>query len=421
MHELVGKAREEDEQFWQQLGFFQEADSDDDYIESSCDEDIVDSDFDQPEEEEAADGEAEAEVENGGDDADRREARSKGVPSSRVEAGRTHRLLKDPPVVVEDEDSPERRAMTAETAVPPAKKVKRLAAEVPVPLEQRSVAVREKTLEKTKEAQRRFAEWEKRQIEKEQKRLDEPKPEEQVGLTQAEQMQHAAFTEQANQQSLQLLQQIEMTKQKHTYAKKDNPTTLFVHSTQRIVSGVPTTVFRIPLSENLMPLASTDTSKRMGWLRVRRPHQQKVVGMRDLGQKGQVPRPHDQDDLRHQRRLQDIKRKVLPVRGGEDRTADPSPQRAPVPQKGQAQTPPRPETRFRPRAPQPTHQTQPPNLNPNPHPPFPAFAASPQSPSSSSSSSSSSFSFSSSAARRLRLAFSPPPRASLGPYPYPYP
>ena len=128
---------------------------------------------------------------------------------------------------------------------------------------QRSVAVREKTLAKTKEAQQRFAAWEKRQIEKEQKRLDEPKPEEQTGVTQAEQMQSAVFTEQANLQSLHLLQQIEMTRQKHTYAKKDNPTALFVRSAQRLSNGAPTTVFKVPTSENLLPLANFDTSKRM--------------------------------------------------------------------------------------------------------------------------------------------------------------
>eukprot|EP00831_Metopus_contortus_P016569 TRINITY_DN16975_c0_g1_i2.p3 TRINITY_DN16975_c0_g1~~TRINITY_DN16975_c0_g1_i2.p3 ORF type:complete len:127 (+),score=38.07 TRINITY_DN16975_c0_g1_i2:3-383(+) len=100
---------------------------------------------------------------------------------------------------------------TEDGILQPQKKAKRLQAEVPLPMDKRSVAVREKTIERTKEAQKRFAEWEKRQIEKEQKKQDEPKADELDRVSQEEQMMEAAMTEQANIQSLMLLQQIELT------------------------------------------------------------------------------------------------------------------------------------------------------------------------------------------------------------------
>eukprot|EP00831_Metopus_contortus_P016568 TRINITY_DN16975_c0_g1_i1.p2 TRINITY_DN16975_c0_g1~~TRINITY_DN16975_c0_g1_i1.p2 ORF type:complete len:126 (+),score=45.66 TRINITY_DN16975_c0_g1_i1:3-380(+) len=59
--------------------------------------------------------------------------------------------------------------------------------------------------------QQRRAKREKRQIEKEQKKQDEPKADELDRVSQEEQMMEAAMTEQANIQSLMLLQQIELT------------------------------------------------------------------------------------------------------------------------------------------------------------------------------------------------------------------
>ncbi len=97
--------------------------------------------------------------------------------------------------------------------------------------------MREKTVERTKEAQRKFAEWEKRQIEKEQKKQGEPKPEAPARLTQAEQLQEAVRTEEANLRSLQLLQQIELTRQKHNFNKREAPAGTYVRSSQQVANG----------------------------------------------------------------------------------------------------------------------------------------------------------------------------------------
>lgn len=121
MHELVGKAREEDEQFWQQLGFFQEAESDDDYVESSAGEDVVDSDFDQPEEENENENETES--------TKVRDSKKKPPPPT-VPRRRPHAQPAKAP------NSDINAQGDAEADIQPAKKVKRLAAEVSLPLEQ---------------------------------------------------------------------------------------------------------------------------------------------------------------------------------------------------------------------------------------------------------------------------------------------
>jgi hypothetical protein len=210
MHELIGEALEEDEQFWRQFGF-QEADSDDDYVESSEGIDKVDSDFDRPEDEEE-----EEEIET-------KSTKEKKKPI--LPRKRPHKNIVDPNKPTDESQQT-------------AKKYKRIAAEVSLPLEQRSVAVREKTLERTKETQRRFAEWEKKQIEKEQKRQDEPKTVVAERLTQIDQMKEAALTEEENFKSLELLKQIEMTKQKQGYNKKEVPLATTIRSTQRVVNGI---------------------------------------------------------------------------------------------------------------------------------------------------------------------------------------
>jgi hypothetical protein len=233
MNELVGKAREEDDQFWQLLGFH-EAESDEDYIESSDGEDMVDSDFDKPEEEE---GEVETESTK------ERGAKKKAVPGivpHRHKVPAKPKIKKDlPPVPVAD--GKETVAVVEgeqDDVQAPAKKYKRITAETPLPLEQRSVAVREKTLKRTKEAQRRFAEWEKKQIEKEQKKQDEPKSAAPEKLSQIDQLKEAALTEQENMASLKLLQQIELTRQKQGYNKKEVPLATTIRSTQRIVDDL---------------------------------------------------------------------------------------------------------------------------------------------------------------------------------------
>ena len=98
--------------------------------------------------------------------------------------------------------------------------------------------MREKTLARTKEAQKRFAEWEKKQVEKEQRKQDEPKAEAPAKLTQAEQLKEAASTEQYNLQSLRLLQQIELTRQKHSYNKKEVPAASYTRSSQKLINGI---------------------------------------------------------------------------------------------------------------------------------------------------------------------------------------
>eukprot|EP00826_Nyctotherus_ovalis_P018886 TRINITY_DN1573_c0_g2_i1.p1 TRINITY_DN1573_c0_g2~~TRINITY_DN1573_c0_g2_i1.p1 ORF type:complete len:368 (+),score=118.86 TRINITY_DN1573_c0_g2_i1:323-1426(+) len=212
MHELIGDALEEDEQFWRQFGF-QEAENDDDYVESSEGIDKVDSDFDRPEDEEEEEIETKSTKEH--------KKKAAAIPKRR------HRK---PAATAEQSKGTDNEGNNG-------KKYKRIAAEVSLPLEQRSVAVREKTLERTKEAQRRFAEWEKRQIEKEQKRQDEPKAAAPEKLTQVEQMKEAAMTEEENVKSLELLKQIELTKQKQGYNKKEVPLNTTIRTTQRIVDG----------------------------------------------------------------------------------------------------------------------------------------------------------------------------------------
>lgn len=214
MHELIGDALEEDEQFWRQFGF-QEADSDDDYVESSEGIDRVDSDFDRPEDEEE-------EIETKSTKEKEFKKRTNILPRKRI-----HKSIAADKNKVGDNETPQTN-----------KKYKRIAAEVSLPLEQRSVAVREKTLERTKEAQRRFAEWEKKQIEKEQKRQDEPKATIPEKFTQIEQMKEAALTEQENFKSLELLKQIEMTKQKQGYNKKEVPLATTIRSTQKLINGI---------------------------------------------------------------------------------------------------------------------------------------------------------------------------------------
>lgn len=216
MNELIGDALEEDEQFWRQFGF-QEAESDDDYVESSEGIDKVDSDFDRPEDEE------EEEIETKSTKEKEFKKRTNILPKKR-----THKSI-----TATDQNK------GGDNETPQInKKYKRIAAEISLPLEQRSVAVREKTLERTKEAQRRFAEWEKKQIEKEQKRQDEPKATIPEKFTQLEQMKEAALTEQENFKSLELLKQIEMTKQKQGYNKKEVPLATTIRSTQRVIDGI---------------------------------------------------------------------------------------------------------------------------------------------------------------------------------------
>ena len=234
MHELVGKARDEDEQFWQQLGFH-EAESDEDYVASSDGEDMVDSDFDKPEDEN--EGEAETESTKG------RDTKKKVPPIvSKPKPHPKPHVPRVEPVASENvADGALLQAPSQEGEEngiqPPAKKYKRISAETSIPLEQRSVAVREKTLERTKQAQRRFAEWEKKQIEKEQKKQDEPKAAQPERLSQVEQLKQAAITEQENIESLKLLQQIELTRQKQGYNKKEVPLATTIRSCQRIVNG----------------------------------------------------------------------------------------------------------------------------------------------------------------------------------------
>ncbi len=261
MHELVGKAREEDEQFWQQLGF-READSDEDYVESSEGEDMVDSDFDKPEDENEGEMETESTRERGGTTkrkiaplAPRPKAHPKPKPvKEAAAAGEATTAQKG------EEEEKEDGEMLA-----PAKKYKRITAEIPLPLEQRSVAVRQKTIQQTKEAQRRFAEWEKKQIEKEQKKQDEPKVAAPEKLSQIDQLKQAAITEQENLESLKLLQQIELTKQKQGYNKKEVPLATTIRSTQRIVNGHPKMQIMIPDPEHLYagPNKPADATKKL--------------------------------------------------------------------------------------------------------------------------------------------------------------
>lgn len=244
MHELIGKALEEDEQFWNQFGF-REAESDEDYVESSEGIDKVDSDFDKPEEEE-----------------EEEEVDSKSTKE------RDHKKK----TIVIPKKKPHKPQPTEQSESQQVKKNKRMVAEVSLPMEQRSVKVREKTIEQTKEAQKRFAEWEKKQIEKEQKKQDEPKVMAPEKLTQIEQMKEAAMNEEENLKSLELLKQIELTKQKQGYKKKEVALETVVRSNQTIVNGkfselllgVKKTMIIVPNSEHIYTGANnkaSDTSK----------------------------------------------------------------------------------------------------------------------------------------------------------------
>lgn len=127
MHELIGKAREEDEQFWQQLGFFQEPENDDDYVESDNAEDVVDSDFDQPEEENQ-----ESEKED-----DKERAVKKNKIKERIFIKHHHHKAEAKIKEGEKVDGPFNTEQPSEdSSAFPAKKVKRLAAETLLPIEQ---------------------------------------------------------------------------------------------------------------------------------------------------------------------------------------------------------------------------------------------------------------------------------------------
>ncbi len=133
MHELIGKAREEDDKFWQEFGMFQEVESDDDYVASSAGEDVVDSDFDQPEEEEAAAGD---ENESTKERVQRKKKEPGYVPRPRPAVPKQPAKLPDAPAGgVEEQDAQSVQADKDKIPQPP-KKTKRLTAEVPLPMEQ---------------------------------------------------------------------------------------------------------------------------------------------------------------------------------------------------------------------------------------------------------------------------------------------
>jgi hypothetical protein len=118
MHELVGKAREEDEQFWSEMGFFAEAPSDDEYQASENGEDVVDSDFDRPEDEEEENEEEDIKIK----DRDKK------------------KTIRDRPIikrhkVPKEVDEADKNQNGEEDISGPSKKIKRLAAEVPLPME----------------------------------------------------------------------------------------------------------------------------------------------------------------------------------------------------------------------------------------------------------------------------------------------
>jgi len=81
-------------------------------------------------------------------------------------------------------------------------------------------------------------------------------------MTQIDQLKEAAATEQMNLKSLQALQQIELNKQKHAYSKKELPDSLVIKSTQKLFNGIPKTMFRSPITENIFSgLKIIDSSK----------------------------------------------------------------------------------------------------------------------------------------------------------------
>ena len=127
MHELIGKAREEDDQFWSQLGFFKEAESDDDYVASSAGEDVVDSDFDQPEEEEH---------ENESESTKERDMKKKAIPIPKPPPHKTHIQSKPSNIIPETVAVSTEQSVAGQSEAPPTKKTKRLTAEVPLPIEQ---------------------------------------------------------------------------------------------------------------------------------------------------------------------------------------------------------------------------------------------------------------------------------------------
>ena len=122
MHELVGKAREEDEQFWQQLGVFQEAESDVDYVASSAGEDVVDSDFDQPEEEDK---------ENETESTKERDTKKKHIGYKPPVPVKHHKAAAEMPDATNGEV-----IVLGEGEAQQPKKIKRITAEVSLPIEQ---------------------------------------------------------------------------------------------------------------------------------------------------------------------------------------------------------------------------------------------------------------------------------------------
>lgn len=152
------------------------------------------------------------------------------------------------------------------------------------------MAVREKTLAKTKEAHKRFADWVKKQVEKDQKKLDEPKPNLPTRVSQIDQMKEAAATEQLNIQSLQALQQIELTKQKHAYSKKEQSACLIIKSKQSIVNGLPKTMFQVPSTESLYLSNKTQENSRSKFMQKQkfRIIKQEIIDLCNFREKSKI-------------------------------------------------------------------------------------------------------------------------------------
>lgn len=77
-----------------------------------------------------------------------------------------------------------------------------------------------------------------------------------------DQLKEAAATEQTNLKSLQALQQIELNKQKHAYSKKELPDSLVIKSNQKLIGGIPKTIFKAPITEHIFSgLKNLDNNK----------------------------------------------------------------------------------------------------------------------------------------------------------------
>lgn len=210
MNELVGEEAEKDEVFWKNLGVNGEADEDDSYAEESEEEDEVDSDFDNPE---VSDYEHLENRETEDISIKRKRKFHEFGISHHAKIAKLHKIKK-----IEGERNIEKNI-------------------------ERGIIVRDYTIQKTLETQKRVEEWEKKQEEREFKKKNEIKKEE-PKKTHLDLIREAAHIESLNMEYLKYMQLHENEKNEIIgFRKQVNHNELITYQ-QKLVNGKPKTMIK---------------------------------------------------------------------------------------------------------------------------------------------------------------------------------